>query len=183
MKSFTTIKQYIASFPKELRPVLQSVHEIIAKSIPNVEETISYGMPTFKLNGHNLVHFAAYKTHIGFYPAPSGISAFKKELSGYSTSKGCVRFPIGKPLPLNIVAKIVTFRVKEDMNHVRKEDESIFGKISAPALRALAHVKINTLKDLSKWTEKELLQLHGIGPSTIPTLKEVLRTKKLSFKK
>lgn len=84
----------------------------IGKAVPNATEAIKYAMPTFVLNG-NLVHFAAYQHHIGFYPAPSGIEAFKKELAAYKTSKGAIQFPLDKPLPLSLVTKIVKFRVKE----------------------------------------------------------------------
>ncbi|MBA2421832.1 MAG: DUF1801 domain-containing protein, partial [Chitinophagales bacterium] len=87
---------------------------IIRKAAPKAEETINYAMPTFTLNG-NLVHFAAYKNHIGFYPTPSGIDAFKKELSLYKGAKGSVQFPIDKPLPWALITKIVKFRVKENL--------------------------------------------------------------------
>jgi len=90
------------------------MRKVIRESAPEVEETISYGIPTFKLNG-NLVHFAEYKNHIGFYPTPSGIEAFKKELSPFKSAKGSVQFPIDKPIPFNLVEKIVIFRVKENL--------------------------------------------------------------------
>jgi uncharacterized protein YdhG (YjbR/CyaY superfamily) len=106
------IDEYIAAFPEEVRPMLEQLRETIRKAAPAAEETINYAMPTFKLNG-NLVHFAGYKKHIGFYPAPSGITAYKKELSAYTLSKGAIQFPLDKPLPLGVVTKIVKFRVKE----------------------------------------------------------------------
>jgi uncharacterized protein YdhG (YjbR/CyaY superfamily) len=112
-KKFETIDEYIASFPESVQDILNKMREVIQKSAPEAEETISYGMPTFKLNG-NLVHFAAYKKHIGFYPTPSGIANFKKELSPYKSSKGAVQFPIDEPLPLDIIRKIVIFRVEEN---------------------------------------------------------------------
>ncbi len=91
------------------------VRETIRASAPQAEETIKYGIPTFTLHG-NLVHFGAYKHHIGFYPAPSGIEAFKKELSVYKCAKGSVQFPVDKPLPLTLITKIVKFRVKENLS-------------------------------------------------------------------
>jgi uncharacterized protein YdhG (YjbR/CyaY superfamily) len=114
-----TIDEYINSFPREVRNILQSLRQAIKVEAPQSKETINYQIPTFTLHG-NLVHFAAYKSHIGFYPTPSAITAFKKELSKYKTSKGAIQFPIHQPLPLPLIRKIVAFRVKEvsggDMN-------------------------------------------------------------------
>jgi uncharacterized protein YdhG (YjbR/CyaY superfamily) len=111
---FDNIDDYIASFPAETREILGQLRDTIKKSAPGATQTINYGMPTFKLKG-NLVHFAAFKNHIGLYPAPSAIEAFKKELSIYEGAKGSVRFPIDKPLPLELIGRIVKFRVEENM--------------------------------------------------------------------
>lgn len=108
-----TIDEYIAQFPQEIQEILNKLRHVIKESAPNTEEKISYGMPTFVLNG-NLVHFAAYKNHIGFYPSSTGIKTFKEELSEYKTSKGAVQFPIGKSIPYELVSKIVKFRVSEN---------------------------------------------------------------------
>lgn len=108
------IDGYIAKYPEDVQLILEKIKTAIKKAAPGAEETINYGIPTFKLSG-NLVHFAAYKNHIGFYPAPSGIKAFKKELSVFKNSKGAVQFPLDKPLPLNLISKIVKFRVKENI--------------------------------------------------------------------
>jgi uncharacterized protein YdhG (YjbR/CyaY superfamily) len=110
----TGIDQYIAGYPEEVQAYLVKMREVIRKHAPAAEEKIGYGIPTFTLNG-NLVHFAAYKHHIGFYPAPSGIAAFNEELSKYTTSKGAVQFPLDKPLPVTLIGKIVKFRVKENL--------------------------------------------------------------------
>jgi len=111
---FKTMDEYIAQFPKNVRDVLEELRRVIRESAPEAEETISYGIPTFDLNGKHLVHFAAYKNHVGFYPTSSGIKAFKKELSLFNTSKGTVQFPLDKPIPFDLVKKIVKFRVKEN---------------------------------------------------------------------
>ncbi|MGN6402588.1 MAG: iron chaperone [Flavisolibacter sp.] len=108
------IDQYIAAFPKETQQLLQQVRTTIKKAAPKAEEVISYGMPGFKLNGM-LVWFAGYKNHIGFYPKPSAIEAFKKELSVYKYAKGSIQFPLDKPLPLALIAKMVKLRVAENM--------------------------------------------------------------------
>lgn len=107
------IDKYISGFPKEVQVLLKQVRDTIKMAVPEAEETIKYGMPTFVLNG-NLVHFAGYKKHIGFYPTPSGIENFQKELSEYKTSKGAIQFPLDKPIPFDLIAKIVKFRVKEN---------------------------------------------------------------------
>ncbi len=111
---FHSIDDYIATFPREVQKLLGELRAAIKAHAPDAEEKFSYGMPTFFLNG-NLVHFAAFKTHIGFYPTPSGIEAFKDELSIYKGAKGSAQFPIGKPLPLKLIIRIVKFRVAENL--------------------------------------------------------------------
>jgi uncharacterized protein YdhG (YjbR/CyaY superfamily) len=108
------IDKYISAFPEDVREILEQVRITIRNEAPEATETINYGIPTFQLNG-NLVHFAGFKNHIGFYPAPSGIEAFKKELVEYDTSKGTVKFPINKKLPLTLITRIVKYRVKENL--------------------------------------------------------------------
>jgi uncharacterized protein YdhG (YjbR/CyaY superfamily) len=113
---FNSIDEYIATFPEEVQKILAELRATIRASAPDAEERISYQMPTFALKG-NLVHFAAFKKHIGFYPTPSGIQAFKHELSVYESAKGSVKFPIDKPLPLELISKIVQFRVTENLRN------------------------------------------------------------------
>ena len=108
------VDEHIAKFPKDVQEILQKIRATIHKAAPNAEETINYGIPTFTLNG-NLVHFAGFKRHIGFYPTPSGIEQFKKELSIYKGAKGSVQLPLDKPIPHSLISKIVKFRVKENL--------------------------------------------------------------------
>jgi uncharacterized protein YdhG (YjbR/CyaY superfamily) len=110
--SIKTIDDYIASFPSDVQVLLEQVRGEIRKAAPDAEEAIKYQIPTFTLNG-NLVHFAAFKHHIGFYPGPSGIKEFEDELSSYNSAKGSVQLPIDKPMPLSLIRRIVRFRVKE----------------------------------------------------------------------
>ena len=112
------IDKYISGFPKEVQIILEEIRTTIRQAAPDAAETIKYAMPTFVLNG-NLVHFAAFKNHIGFYPVPSGIEAFKTELSVYKGAKGSVQFPINEPMPLGLISKIVKFRVKENLQKAR----------------------------------------------------------------
>lgn len=118
-----TIDEYIADFPPEVQEILHKVRATIRKAAPSAEETIKYRMPTFTLKG-NLVHFAAYKQHIGFYPTPSGIEAFKAELAAYEGSKGAIRFPLDKPIPYTLIGKIVKFRVKESLAKAEAKAEA-----------------------------------------------------------
>ena len=111
---FRSIDAYIATFPKEIQGILEALRATIRASAPDAEEKLSYRMPTFALKG-NLVHFAAFKNHIGFYPTSSGIAAFGQELSKYAGAKGSVRFPLDQPLPMDLIGRIVRFRVVENL--------------------------------------------------------------------
>jgi uncharacterized protein YdhG (YjbR/CyaY superfamily) len=108
----TTIDQYIASFPKHIQAMLQQMRREIRKAAPEAEEAIKYQMPTFVLH-ENLVHFAAFQKHIGFYPAPSAIAHFKDELTSYRSAKGSVQFPLDQPIPVALIERMVAFRVDE----------------------------------------------------------------------
>jgi uncharacterized protein YdhG (YjbR/CyaY superfamily) len=114
------IDEYIVSFPDNIQKILQQLRTTIKKAAPDAEEVISYGIPAYRQNGI-LVYFAVYKSHIGFYPKPTGIEAFKKELAAYKWSKGSVQFPLDKPLPLGLITEIVKFRVKENSQKAKKK--------------------------------------------------------------
>jgi uncharacterized protein YdhG (YjbR/CyaY superfamily) len=111
---YFSIDEYIATFPEETQKILEELRATIKAAAPDAVEKISYQIPTFFLKG-NLVHFGAWKNHIGFYPTSSGTQAFKQELSIYEGAKGSVKFPIDKPLPLELISKIVKFRVAENL--------------------------------------------------------------------
>jgi len=113
-KAPNNIDEYILLFHPDIQVLLNEIRETIREKAPNAKETINYQIPTFTLNG-NLVHFAAFKNHIGFYPTPSGINIFKEELTNYKTSKGSIKFPLKKPIPYELIAKITAFRVKEQI--------------------------------------------------------------------
>ena len=119
-RQFKTIDEYIGTFPPEVRKILGQLMEKIHEAAPEAGEAIKYGIPTFTLNG-NLVHFAAFEHHIGFYPTPSAIEAFKGELSRYNTTKGTVQFPIDEPVPFDLVKRMVEFRVKETQDGGKKK--------------------------------------------------------------
>lgn len=110
----TTIDEYIAGFPVGTQKVLGELRSLIKAAAPDATETISYAIPTFDLNGRHLVHFAGYARHIGLYPIPSGIEAFKEELKPYKQGKGSVQFPLEQPLPMDLIRRIVEFRVREN---------------------------------------------------------------------
>jgi uncharacterized protein YdhG (YjbR/CyaY superfamily) len=114
-----TIDQYIAEFPEHIQAKLKEIRGIVRAMAPDAAEKIAYGMPTFYLNG-NLVHFAGYKGHIGFYPTPTGIDSFKEELDRYKNAKGSVQFPLDEPLPADLIGRIVKYRVEENAAKARK---------------------------------------------------------------
>ena len=115
-----SVEEYIAGFPPETRVVLEEVRALIRASASEATETISYAIPTFDLNGRHLVHFAAFAHHIGFYPIPSGLEAFKEELAPYKSGKGSVQFPLSEPMPADLIRRIVEFRVGEDRRRTSK---------------------------------------------------------------
>ncbi len=119
-KKFKNIDEYIPGFPVDIQIILRQIRETIHKAAPNAEEVISYNMPAFKQNGV-LVYFAAFKNHIGFFPTSSPIVVFKKELTGYKTSKGTIQFPLDKPMPLSLIKKIVKYRVKENSEKLKSK--------------------------------------------------------------
>lgn len=122
-QDFKTIDEYIGTFPEDVRTILNELRHAIKETAPEAEETINYQIPTFTLHG-NLVHFAAFQNHIGFYPTPSGIETFKEELSPYKKAKGSVQFPIDQPLPLALIRRIVEYRVNENIERKQKKKSS-----------------------------------------------------------
>ena len=116
--SYSTIDEYIQTFPKEIQEILEKIRQTIKEAAPGAVEAISYQIPTFKLNG-NLVHFAVFRNHIGFYPASRGKEAFQKELAAFKGGKGTVQFPLDKPIPLSLIRKIVKYRIKENLKKIK----------------------------------------------------------------
>jgi uncharacterized protein YdhG (YjbR/CyaY superfamily) len=115
-----SIDEYIAEFPPETRVALEQVRALIRGVAPDAVETISYAIPTFDLDGRHLVHFAGFAKHIGFYPIPSGMAAFAEDLAPYKQGKGSVQFPLAEPLPLDLIRRIVEFRVEENRRKATK---------------------------------------------------------------
>ncbi|MGV3656777.1 MAG: DUF1801 domain-containing protein [Chitinophagaceae bacterium] len=200
VKAPANTDDYIASFSKEIQDVLTQVRQTIQRAAPEATEAISYGIPTFVLHG-NLVHFAAFKNHIGFYSLPSGTAAFQKELVAYKSGRGSVQFPLNEPMPLALITEIVKFRVAENKAKAngavqtkksnsnsnpevanQKNGKSFLENISAPARRALEAAGITTLQKLSTYNERELLALHGVGKTTIPKLEQALSANGLQLK-
>lgn len=118
-KTFRNTDEYIMDFPKEIQIILEQVRTVIKEKAPEAEESINYGMPAYKTNGKPLVYFAGYKNHIGFYATPTGHEKFAEELSKYKQGKGSVQFPIDKPIPYDLIGRIVEFRVKENFDKVK----------------------------------------------------------------
>jgi uncharacterized protein YdhG (YjbR/CyaY superfamily) len=118
-QGYESIDAYIATFPDEIQTILQKLRQTIQDAAPDAAEAISYQMPTFKLHG-NLVHFAAFKKHIGLYPTPSGVDAFEQELAPYKKAKGSIQFPLDQPIPYELVTKIVEYRMQEQQARKKK---------------------------------------------------------------
>jgi uncharacterized protein YdhG (YjbR/CyaY superfamily) len=114
----TEIDEFISRYPENIQKLLSQLRSTIKKAAPEASEKISYGIPTFYLHG-NLVHFSAYKNHLGFYPTSSGVKTFKEELVGYKCAKGSIQFPVNKPLPIKLISNIVKFRVNENLNKIK----------------------------------------------------------------
>jgi len=121
-KKFKTIDEYIKSFPEDVQTILENIRRTIQQAAPEATETISYQIPKFKLHG-NLVHFAAFKNHIGFYPTPKAIEVFNRELSAYEVSKGTIRFPLGEEIQYDLIEKITLFRVNENLKKIQKSKQ------------------------------------------------------------
>lgn len=175
------IDLYIKSFPKETQSLLIKIRETITKAAPHAVEKMSYGMPTY-FQEKNIVHFAAYKNHIGIYPSPKPIEVFKDELVDFKTSKGAIQFRLDKPIPYKLITRIVKYQVAETIENKKESNADFLTALSAPAQRALVSEGINSLKKLSTYTKGELLQLHGIGKSSIPKLENELIKKGFHFK-
>lgn len=211
MSKSPEVDAYIAQFPLHTQKQLNELRHFILKTVPEATEFISYRMPAYKINSV-LVYFAGYGNHIGFYPTSAGISAFQKEITAYKNSKGAIQFELGKKLPLNLVKKMLLFRKHQDAEKIRKKPPfricpnghryvknsncptcpvcekqnntkaGVFFSLSAPAIRALHRADIQSLKQLSKFTLTQILALHGIGKSSVPTLKKLLAEEGLNFK-
>jgi len=119
--SFSSINEYIASFPENIQIIMEQLRSTIKAAAPKAGEKISYNMPTFTLNGTHLVYFAGWKTHMAFYGAPRGNAEFKEDLSAYETGQGTLKFPLDKPLPLKLITKIVKFRAAENLKRTGKK--------------------------------------------------------------
>lgn len=131
------IDEYIGGFPDEVQSILEKIRMAIRKAAPDAEETISYQIPTFTLTGRYLIYFAAYKKHIGLYPAPRGVEKFKNELARYEGGKGTVRFPLDKPIPFGLISRIVKFRIKENEDRANKKSRNKSAR-NRPKEQALA---------------------------------------------
>jgi uncharacterized protein YdhG (YjbR/CyaY superfamily) len=116
MNTYKTVDEYIAMQTAEVQAILTKIRALIKRLVPDADEMISYGMPGYKLNKKPLVYFGAFKKHIGLYPTPSGIEAFRKELSEYEGAKGSIQFPLDQPIPYDLIARIVHYRAKESMS-------------------------------------------------------------------
>ena len=205
------IDEYISDFPREIQNKLNQIRRTVKAAAPDATETIKYSIPTFVLNG-NLVHFAAFKNHISFYPGSGAMKRLIKELKDYEGGKGTIYFSFDEPIPLGLITRIVRLRVKQNLDKAKeksmktcrnghkfnkssncpvcpvcekkkKPKAEFMSVLGAPARRALENYGISSLKKLSSCTESELLALHGIGPGSIPKLRDELKKVGRAFRK
>lgn len=173
------VDAYIATFPEDVQTVLLRLRMTVKHAAPQSEESISYGMPAYRYKGRVIIYFAGYKNHIGVYATPVAHAAFQKQLTGYKQGRGSVQFPLDKPMPFDLIKRMVQFRVKQQEQPLT----AIFTGLSAPARRALQNNGIRTIADLARHTETEILSFHGIGKTAIPILQKALKEKNLKFQK
>lgn len=175
--SYKNIDEYIETFTESTQKILQKIRKLIQKTAPEAVETISYKIPTFKLNGKVLVHFAGYEHHVGLYATPTGHKQFEKELSKYKQGKGSVQFPLDEEIPCDLIREIVKFRVQENSSKkiLKTESEDWKNTLGKPAQRALANAGIETVEHLKKWSKKDLLKLHGFGQSSLAKIIKYLK--------
>lgn len=172
------VDEYIDQFPSEVQKRLQQIRKTIIKIVPGVEEYIGYQMPAYKWHGP-LVYFAAWKNHIGLYPAGK-VEPFSKDLKDFKFAKGSIQFPHDQPLPMDLIKRIISYRV---LDNEKKAGVAFLELLPSPAKRALEGSGINNLKKLAKYSEQQLLELHGFGKSSLPVIKEALAEAGLSLKK
>lgn len=158
------ISEYLARFHGEALARINWIRDVVAETVPGAEEALSYGIIGWKLHGRPLIYVGGLANHTGLYATPSGHEAFTAEFARFKHGKGSVQFPLNKPLPLDLIRRVIEFRARE------VEDE--LPRIGKPATSALAEAGIATVSDLKGWTEKNLLALHGVGPKAIRLLKE-----------
>lgn len=171
------IDQYIQTFPADIQKILQKIHKVIHKAAPEATECISYQMPTFQLHG-NLVHFAAYKNHIGLYPTPSGITRFEKRIAKYKYAKGSLRFPLNEPIPYDLITDVVKFRVKENTEKAASRKSKKPGKATTSAS---GNEVAAFLKKLNHPLSKEIESLRKLIKSADKTLTEHIKWNAPSF--
>lgn len=205
MKTALTVSEYISGFPPQVRVRLNAMRAMIRKEVPRVTEAISYGIAAFKVSEGPVVYIAGFKNHVSFFPTSSGIRAFKSELKGYKVSTGTVQFRLDQELPLPLLKRIVRFRLEElgakvgtergskrgakarcDPAKVAEFDYSALAPelrvLSKPAQRALINAGLTTLSRVAAKTEKQILELHGFGPSSLPRVSKALSERGLKFK-
>lgn len=169
------IDAYIAGYSGEVRERLETLYALIREEAPQTTQRICMSMPTFDLGGKWFVHFAGYDKHIGFYPQPDGIEAFKEQLSGYKTAKGSVQFPNNKPMPYDLIREMIRYKLAAyEKANARTPLEALLEKLSKPAARAIQNEGITELSQLAGYSDAELLSWHGLGKASLPVIRAAL---------
>lgn len=183
-KTENAVAEYISELPSEDKKIFKEFYQLVKKAIPDSYEGVSYGMPAFWYKGQPFASLMVTKKHYGFYPYGSvAIEELSDYLKPYGTSSGTIRFPLGKKLPKTLVVKIIKRKVSEIEENLLRKGEILPSGIGNPATRALGTLKITKLKELKKYTEKEIADLHGMGPKALGILRKALSEAKMGFKK
>ncbi len=212
MTAFNDVDKYIANFPEEVQFKLEEFRLFLQKLLPKATECINYGIPTYKVNEQNLVHFGGFKSHLGFYPGAAVMDIFENELSEYKSAKGSVQFPYNQAIPYDVIEKIVHFRIEQNDLKLKqktlkickkghqfyktsdcptcpeceknsKPKEGFMSKLASPARRALENAGIYSINQLSNYTENEIISLHGMGNNALEKIKAEMKNNNIIFKK
>ena len=158
------VEDYLAKLPAETRSRLETMRELVRKLSPNAVESISYGLIGYQLNGHPLVYFGGFTSHVGLYATPAGHEEFAADFARYVRGKGSVQLPLSEPLPVELISRVITHRVTTVSEEIPK--------IGRPATAALAEIGVTRSSQLADYSEDDLLALHGMGPKAIRLLRE-----------
>jgi uncharacterized protein YdhG (YjbR/CyaY superfamily) len=184
--SAAAVDHYLSTFPPQVQLLLEQIRATIRQQVPGAQEKMSYGIAAFFMDGQPVLYYAGFKKHVSVYPVPREHEDFKAELAAYQGGRGTAQFPLDQPLPLDLIARLAQFWLRENQEKLpkkRQQQQGAFAALPAPARRALEARGITHPQQLAELTEPELLALHGMGKVALAKLREILSAHHLDFKK